>query len=67
MALIICPDCGGKVSDKAEACIHCGCPLKSNTSELKRLSDSVSQLMNTSQRDKNNILDLKFPIGWYLK
>lgn len=47
MALIICPDCGGKVSDKAEACIHCGCPLKSNTSELKRLSDSVSQLMNT--------------------
>ena len=29
MALIECPDCGNKVSDKAAACIHCGCPLES--------------------------------------
>lgn len=28
MALIICPECGGKVSDKADACIHCGYPIK---------------------------------------
>ena len=28
MALIECPECGGKVSDKALACIHCGYPLK---------------------------------------
>lgn len=27
MALIECPECGGKVSDKAPACIHCGFPL----------------------------------------
>lgn len=27
MALITCPDCGGKVSDKANVCIHCGRPL----------------------------------------
>ncbi len=31
MALITCPECGGKVSDKAEACIHCGFPLKQMT------------------------------------
>ena len=67
MALIKCPDCGDKVSDKAAACIHCGCPLKSDSSELKRLSDSISRLKDTSQSDRNNILDLKFPIGWYLK
>lgn len=30
MALIKCPECGGQVSDKASACIHCGCPLSSN-------------------------------------
>ena len=24
MALIICPDCGGNVSDKAVSCPHCG-------------------------------------------
>lgn len=28
MSLIECPECGGKVSDKADACIHCGYPLK---------------------------------------
>ena len=26
MALIKCPECGGQISDKAPACIHCGCP-----------------------------------------
>ena len=28
MALIECPECGGKVSDKAPTCIHCGYPLQ---------------------------------------
>ena len=27
MALIKCPECGKEVSDKAQACINCGCPL----------------------------------------
>ena len=27
MALIRCPECGKEVSDRAPACIHCGCPL----------------------------------------
>ena len=26
--LIICPECGGKVSDKASSCPHCGCPME---------------------------------------
>ena len=29
MALIICPVCGGTVSDKATVCFHCGCLLHS--------------------------------------
>jgi len=28
VALINCPDCGTAVSDQANACIKCGCPLK---------------------------------------
>lgn len=28
MALIKCPECGGNISDKAPACIHCGYPLQ---------------------------------------
>ena len=27
MALIKCEDCGKEISDKAKACIHCGCPI----------------------------------------
>ena len=27
MALIECPECGKQISDKAKACIHCGCPI----------------------------------------
>ena len=35
MALINCPDCGREVSDRAAACIHCGCPLKDIVSNGK--------------------------------
>lgn len=35
MALIECPECGGKVSDKAPTCIHCGYPLKEVNEEAK--------------------------------
>ena len=31
MALIKCPECGKEISDKASACINCGCPV----SEMK--------------------------------
>lgn len=34
MALIKCPECGTEVSDKAAACIKCGCPLQKEKSEL---------------------------------
>lgn len=29
MALIDCPECGKKISDQSDKCIHCGFPLKS--------------------------------------
>lgn len=28
MALIKCAECGKEISDKASACIHCGCPIE---------------------------------------
>lgn len=38
MALIICPECGKEISDKATVCIHCGFPIEhknnSNTSKI---------------------------------
>lgn len=34
MALIKCPECGKKVSDKANACIHCGYPLNEQKEDV---------------------------------
>lgn len=31
MALIKCPECGKKISDKASACPNCGCPVQIST------------------------------------
>lgn len=28
MALINCPECGARISDKATSCPHCGCPME---------------------------------------
>ena len=35
MALITCPECGKEISDRAPACIHCGCPIASTTIQGK--------------------------------
>lgn len=40
MALIICPECGKEISDKAAACIHCGYPLPEQPPERAGLIDS---------------------------
>lgn len=39
MALITCPECGKKISDKAEACVGCGYPL--NMKEKKYIDAAV--------------------------
>jgi hypothetical protein len=35
MAMINCPECGNLVSDKAKACIHCGCTLEKEKNILR--------------------------------
>ena len=34
MALIICPECGKQISNKAKACVHCGNPLSALSGNL---------------------------------
>lgn len=34
MALIKCSECGKEISDKAMECIHCGCPIPKNKSNI---------------------------------
>jgi len=33
MALIKCSECGKEISDKAETCVHCGCPQEKQETE----------------------------------
>lgn len=48
--LIKCPECGGNVSDKAPACIHCGFPLndihKENTCLVDGAEYDMTELEN---------------------
>ena len=37
MALIRCSECGKEISDKATACVHCGCPVSKSNSEQKQI------------------------------
>lgn len=63
MALMICGECGGKVSDKASMCVHCGCPREfftttptNSTSKVER----VIKVANTKPKRKY----MKMPNGY---
>ena len=43
MALIFCPECGSRISDAAEKCIHCGYPINCQEEDVNlfRTNDLV--------------------------
>lgn len=41
MALIKCPECGKEISDRADACIHCGCPLENREIETQKKNTNI--------------------------
>lgn len=59
MALIKCPECGKEISDKSQACIHCGFPLeaaepKENVNSIVALFEAYAA-NSSSVGDVNNI------------
>lgn len=56
MALIKCPECGKEISDKAEACPNCGCPIeKMEKTLIENDEDRTSEskdVMEFSENDK---------------
>lgn len=50
MALIICSECGKEISDKANICIHCGCPIISAAVEIP------SELPEDKIREVNGVM-----------
>ncbi len=41
MSMINCPECGKEISDKADTCPNCGCPLKSSPHTPVKINKSV--------------------------
>ena len=56
MALIKCPECGRDISDKANACVHCGYPL-SKAADNAEKKESNSEKTNLSKDDFISILN----------
>jgi len=49
MALIICSECGSRISDKAAMCVKCGCPLR-NASMRQAISEDNPLLIKKPNR-----------------
>lgn len=50
MALLKCPECGGKVSSDAKTCLHCGYNM-----ENVDIQENIEK-QNESKNDKKNII-----------
>ena len=53
MALIKCEECGKEISDKAKACVYCGCPiLKNDCNESKEfaIKQSTNEIFDKNSR-----------------
>ena len=44
MALIKCPECGKEISDRAQACINCGCPISNTLSTSGKIMVKIPKL-----------------------
>ena len=59
MAMINCPECGKEISDQAESCIHCGCPIKaSETTSEEKTNQVVFVEDNAKSAQKNFMISM---------
>ena len=61
MALIICKNCGKKISDTIDVCIHCGCNLKEteNPEQASQAQNETSQICELQQTDFDDLIELE--------
>jgi len=59
MALIKCSECGREISDKAAACIHCGCPI-SIAAQSAPAPESPRRIVNEPINNTPRSLSLDF-------
>lgn len=56
MALIKCPECEKEISNKATACPHCGCPVRSEGSQQSAISTPTTSAQVLKQKKKHGCL-----------
>ena len=61
MALIKCPECGKEISDKAAACINCGCPVSAMKTESTKAAASAGTAKPVSTSESvNSVINKMF-------
>lgn len=64
MAMIKCPECGKEISDKANACIHCGCPLETKLeAEQCKPEESIMNIEKNKRFNFAHIVNLLTILG----
>ena len=59
MGLVKCNECGKEISDKAEKCIHCGCPIKDiNVENSNTIIKKVEKKGNIRDNKKLSKLEI---------
>lgn len=59
MALITCPECRKEISDQAEACPHCGYPLRKKI-EARKIGNKIEKTSNAIAKFGWNLFMLGF-------
>ncbi len=61
MALISCPDCGAKVSDRADRCPKCACPIAHSiiVKEDRKASHSVELPLDEVQMQRTLVASFR--------
>ena len=52
MALINCPECGEKISDKSKNCIHCGYPIEQRENKDNAVNQTTPQATSQKAEEK---------------
>lgn len=63
MALIICPECGKRVSDAAPACIHCGCPTDKMEEKWRENAEKLTPEQYVELIDESTLPPYRFYYG----
>ncbi|RTZ47616.1 zinc ribbon domain-containing protein [Candidimonas sp. SYP-B2681] len=56
MALINCPECNARISDKAIACPHCGAPVEQTKHELTEATDAIDAAQKLQLRKRKSTI-----------